>query len=34
MVEILVLMYEDRKMRPAETVPRLGGRRIKNDGGG
>jgi hypothetical protein len=30
-----VLMYENGKMRPAETVPGLGGGRIKKkDGGG
>jgi hypothetical protein len=28
-------MHENGKMRPVETLPRMGGRRIKeNDGGG
>jgi hypothetical protein len=30
-----VLMYENGKMRPVETIPGMGGGRIKeNDGGG
>jgi hypothetical protein len=27
-------MYENGKMRPVETIPGIGGGRIKNDGGG
>jgi hypothetical protein len=27
-------MYVSRRMRPVETVPGMGGRRIKNDGRG
>jgi hypothetical protein len=35
MVEYYVLMYENGKMRPVETLPGMGGGRIKeNDGGG
>jgi hypothetical protein len=35
MVKTYVLMYENEKMRPVETILRMGGRRIKeNDGGG
>jgi hypothetical protein len=34
MVEYSVLMYENGKMRPIETIPGMGERRIKeNDGG-
>jgi hypothetical protein len=29
-----VLTYENGKVRPVETIPRMGGWRIKNDGGG
>jgi hypothetical protein len=35
MVEYYVLIYENGKMRPVETIPGMGGGRIKeNDGGG
>jgi hypothetical protein len=34
MVEYYALMYENGKMRPAETVPRMGRRGIKKNGGG
>jgi hypothetical protein len=27
-------MYENGKMRPVETIPGMGGRRIKENGGG
>jgi hypothetical protein len=27
-------MYINEKMRPVETSPKMGGKRIKNDGGG
>jgi hypothetical protein len=34
-VEIYVLRYVNRKVRPVETIPGMGERRIKeNDGGG
>jgi hypothetical protein len=34
-VEIFVFMYGNGKMRPVETIPRIGGGRIReNDGGG
>jgi hypothetical protein len=34
-VEYYVLMHENGKMRPVETIPGMGGGRIKeNDGGG
>jgi hypothetical protein len=34
MVEYYVLIYENGKMRPVETLPGMGGGRIKeNDGG-
>jgi hypothetical protein len=29
-----ILVYENRKMRPVETIPGIGGVGIKNDGGG
>jgi hypothetical protein len=35
MVEYSVLMYENGKMRPVDTIPGMGERGIKeNDGGG
>jgi hypothetical protein len=34
MVEYYVLMYENGKMRPVETIPGMGGRGIKDDDGG
>jgi hypothetical protein len=34
MVEYYALIHENVKMRPVETIPGMGGMRIKNDGQG
>jgi hypothetical protein len=34
MVEYYVLMYENGKMKPVETIPGMGGGEIKGNGGG
>jgi hypothetical protein len=34
MVEYYALMYENGEMRPVETIPGVGGGRIKENGGG